>query len=197
MIPPVMQDVIRRTFAASINAKERFVVEHGETLERVARLMAEALQQGHKILLFGNGGSAADAQHFVAEIVGRFMIARPPLAAVALSPDACVTTSLANDFGFERIFALQVEALGRPGDALVVFTTSGKSPNVLSALQAARERGMKTIAFVGEAGNPILDGCDARFHVPSRSTPRIQEIHAVLLHAVCERLEQELFPHGI
>ncbi|MCX7048575.1 MAG: SIS domain-containing protein [Candidatus Sumerlaeota bacterium] len=176
---------------------EEMAQSAAEPIRRASSLLVECLRSGGKILACGNGGSAADAQHFVAEIVGRFMIARPPLAAVALSPDACVTTSLANDFGFERIFALQVEALGRPGDALVVFTTSGKSPNVLSALQAARERGMKTIAFVGEAGNPILDGCDARFHVPSRSTPRIQEIHAVLLHAVCERLEQELFPHGI
>ena len=152
-----MQDVIRRTFAASINAKERFVVEHGETLERVARLMAEALQQGHKILLFGNGGSAADAQHIAAEFVNRFMIERRPLPALALTTDTSAITSIGNDYGFDQIFSKQIEALGAAGDVAIAISTSGNSPNVLRAIEACGKVGCFVVGLTGGDGGKMKD----------------------------------------
>lgn len=190
-----MQDVIRRTFAASINAKERFVVEHGETLERVARLMAEALQQGHKILLFGNGGSAADAQHIAAEFVNRFMIERRPLPAIALTTDTSALTSIGNDYGFDQIFSKQIEALGSAGDVAIAISTSGNSPNVLRAIEACGKVGCFVVGFTGGDGGTMKDQVDYLLNVTAtRETARVQETHIVAAHVLCDLVDRILFP---
>jgi len=169
--------------------------------ERLRRAVAaaagacvHALQAGGKILLAGNGGSAADAQHVAAEFVGRFGRERPALAAVALTTDTSILTAIGNDYGYEQLFARQVRALGRPGDVLVAYSTSGRSPNVLAALEAARAGGLATIGFTGNHGGPIRDRCDILLEVPSDQTPRIQEGHLVLGHVLCGLVEQALFP---
>jgi D-sedoheptulose 7-phosphate isomerase len=154
----------------------------------------DALRAGGKILLAGNGGSAADAQHVAAEFVGRFGRERPALAAVALTTDTSILTAIGNDYGYEQLFARQVRALGRPGDVLVVYSTSGRSPNVLAALEAARAGGLATIGFTGNHGGPIRERCDILLEVPSDQTPRIQEGHMVLGHVLCGLVEQALFP---
>lgn len=189
-----MQDVIRRAFAASINAKERFVVEHGETLERVARLIAEALQQGHKLLLFGNGGSAADAQHIAAEFVNRFMLERPPLPAIALTTDTSALTSIGNDYGFVEIFSKQVKALGREGDVAFAISTSGNSSNVLRAVDACRRKKIHTVGLAGGDGGKMAGKVDHLLSVSStRNVARIQETHILVGHVLCEMVDVKLF----
>jgi len=192
-----MQDVIRRIFAASIAAKEQFVVEHGDTLERVARLMAEALQHGHKILLFGNGGSAADAQHIAAEFVNRFMIERRPLPAIALTTDTSALTSIGNDYGFEQIFAKQIEALGSAGDVAIAISTSGNSPNVLRAIEACGKVGCFVVGMTGGDGGQMRDQVDYLLNVSAtRETARVQETHIVAAHALCDLVDRALFPES-
>ena len=159
-----------------------------------AEACVASLRAGGKLLLCGNGGSAADAQHWAAELVSRFNYDRPGLAAMALTTDGSVLTGIGNDYGNTRIFARQVEALGRPRDMLLALSTSGRSSNVLEALRAARARGMGTIGFTGEAGEAMAGLCDICIRVPSVSTPRIQEGHAVLGHALCAAVEAALFP---
>jgi D-sedoheptulose 7-phosphate isomerase len=163
-------------------------------LEKAAALILESFRSGGKVLACGNGGSASDAQHFTGEIVGRFMKERPGLPAITLTVDSAVLTSVGNDYGFDHIFARQVEALGRPGDVLAAWSTSGKSPNVVKAIEVAQARGMKTIVFAGANTNPVLDGCDVVLHVPSTCTPRIQEIHATAMHGLCKLVEEGMFP---
>ena len=165
-----------------------------EPVQRASSLLVNCLRRSGKILICGNGGSAADAQHFASEIVGRFLFDRPALPAVTLSADTSVMTSVANDYGYEAVFSRQVEALGDEGDILVGFTTSGGSPNILRAIEAARAKKMKTIAMVGPETNPVLDACDLCIAIPSQSTPRIQEMHTAILHAICEIVEKEIFP---
>jgi D-sedoheptulose 7-phosphate isomerase len=155
-----------------------------------------SLRAGGKLLLCGNGGSAADAQHWAAELVSRFNHDRPGLAAIALTTDGAILTGIGNDYGNARIFARQVEALGTAGDMLLALSTSGRSPNVLEALRAARARGMGTIGFTGQAGEAMAGLCDICIRVPSASTPRIQEGHAVLGHALCAAVEAALFPRA-
>ncbi len=198
MIPPMhepMQDLIRRSFAASIQAKERFVVEHGETLERVARLIADAIQNGHKILLFGNGGSAADAQHIAAEFVNRFMIERRPLPAIALTTDTSALTSIGNDYGFDLVFAKQVEALGNAGDVAIAISTSGNSPNVLRAIEACGRVGLFVVGLTGGDGGAMRDQVDFLLNVSAtRETPRVQETHILAAHVLCDLVDRQLFP---
>jgi len=165
-----------------------------EPIERAAALVAGCLRGGGKVLTCGNGGSAADAQHMAGELIGRFLRDRPAMPAVTLSADTSVLTSLANDYGFETIFARQVEGLGAPGDVLVGFSTSGRSPNVLRAIEAAHKKGLKTIALVGPDTNAALDPCDVVIRVAGHRTPIIQEIHTAILHAICERVENALYP---
>ncbi|MBM4245687.1 MAG: D-sedoheptulose 7-phosphate isomerase [Deltaproteobacteria bacterium] len=192
-----MQDVIRRTFAASITAKERFVVEHGETLERVARLMAEALQHGHKILLFGNGGSAADAQHIAAEFVNRFRIERRPLPAIALTTDTSALTSIGNDYGFDQIFSKQIEALGSAGDVAIAISTSGNSPNVLRAIEACGKVGCFVVGMTGGDGGAMAEQVDFLLNVSAtRETARVQETHIVAAHVLCDLVDRTLFPES-
>jgi D-sedoheptulose 7-phosphate isomerase len=159
-----------------------------------AAAVSEALARGNKLLLCGNGGSAADAQHWAGELVSRFHHDRPGLAAIALTTDSSILTGIGNDYGYERVFARQVEALGVAGDVLFALSTSGRSPNVLAALQAARDRGMLTVGFTGEGGGGMPALCDILLNVPAASTPRIQEGHEVLGHAICALVEATLFP---
>jgi len=172
----------------------RLVAEQGEQVETAARLLADTLTRGGKILLFGNGGSAADAQHLAAEFVNRFQIERPPLAALALTTDTSILTSIANDYDFLEVFAKQVRALGRAGDAAVGFSTSGNSANVVRALDAARELGLATLALSGGDGGPVARAADLAIVVPSRNTPRIQEVHITIGHVLCDLVDYLLFP---
>jgi phosphoheptose isomerase len=167
----------------------------GPALDRLAdlvRLVRDVLAGGGKVLACGNGGSAADAQHFAAELVGRYRDERPALAALALTSDGAVLTCLANDYDYERVFARQVEALGRPGDLLVGISTSGRSPSVVRALQTARARGLKTAALLGRDGGPALPHADLAVVVAHDETARIQEGHALLIHLLCEGLDRLL-----
>ncbi|KAA0892170.1 D-sedoheptulose 7-phosphate isomerase [Oryzomonas rubra] len=172
-----------------------------ETMERdmapliaeTADLLVHTLKNGGKLLVMGNGGSAADAQHFAAEIVGRFKLERRALPAVALSTDTSILTAIGNDYGFEAIFSRQVEALAAAGDVVVGISTSGNSPNVLKAFQVARERGCRTVGLLGRDGGSIKAASDVALVVPSDDTPRIQEGHITIIHIVCDLVERSLF----
>ena len=169
----------------------------GKTMEQmdVIQLMAErckeALKSGNKLLFCGNGGSAADAQHLAAELIGRFQKERRSLASVALTTDTSILTAVANDYGYDEVFARQVEGLGRSGDVLIGISTSGNSANVVKAALKARDTGMHTIAFTGEGGGKLKDICDITFAVPSKVTARIQEMHIMVGHIICELVEEE------
>lgn len=157
-----------------------------------ADVMTAAFDGGGKVMIFGNGGSAADAQHFACELAGRFLRERRALPALALTTDTSAITAIANDFGFDRIFVRQIEALGRPGDVAVGISTSGASANVLAGLQCARARGLKTVAFTGGNGGPVGAAADVHVNVPEAMTPRVQELHRTLIHAVCDLIESGL-----
>jgi D-sedoheptulose 7-phosphate isomerase len=165
-------------------------------IEAVTARAAECLRNGGTILLAGNGGSAADAQHIAAELVGRFAYDRPGLAAIALTTDTSALTAIANDQGFERIFARQVEALGRRGDLLIAISTSGRSPNIIAAVQAARGRGVITVGLCGQNPGPMGPWCDHVLAIPSSDTPRIQEAQILVGHIICGLLEQQLHPRA-
>ncbi len=161
---------------------------------RVAALMLESLRAGGKILFCGNGGSAADAQHLAAELAGRLRLDRPGLPALALTVNASVLTAVANDFGYEAVFARQVEALGSTGDVLVGISTSGSSPNVVRALEAARSRGLTTVSLIGGRGGPMADLSDVTIEVAVTGTQHIQEAQIAVGHAICQIVEAEMFP---
>jgi len=162
-------------------------------ITEMVELMVDTFQRGGKVLVMGNGGSAADAQHFVAEIVGRFKMERRGLPALALSTDTSILTAIGNDYGFDRVFSRQVEALAAPGDLVIGISTSGNSPNVLLALQLARESGCRTVGLLGKDGGSIKDVCDLALIVPTNDTPRVQEAHITIIHIVCDLLEKTLF----
>jgi D-sedoheptulose 7-phosphate isomerase len=162
-------------------------------IEVVAGRCVAALGNGNKILLAGNGGSAADAQHLAAELVGRFSLDRPGLAAIALTTDSSALTGIGNDYGFERLFSRQVEAVGRPGDVFFGISTSGRSPNVLDALRVCRERSIVTVGLTGEHGGEMPPLCDHCFRMPSTETPKIQEGHIVVGHILFALVEREMF----
>jgi D-sedoheptulose 7-phosphate isomerase len=164
--------------------------------EAAAAAVSAALGAGNKLLICGNGGSAADAQHWAGELVSRFLYDRPGLPAIALTTDSSIMTAIGNDYGYERLFSRQVEALGAKGDVLFALSTSGRSPNVIAALKAAREKGMVTVGFTGEGGGDMPPLCDILLRVPSAATPRIQEGHEALGHAICALVEATLFPRG-
>jgi D-sedoheptulose 7-phosphate isomerase len=185
---------VREAVAESVHLKNRLVAEQAEAVLAAARMLAEVLQTGGKVLLFGNGGSAADAQHLAAELVNRFEIERPPLAALALTTDTSVLTAVANDYDFREVFAKQVRALGRPGDAAVGLSTSGKSANVVAGLKIARELGLRTLALSGGDGGPVAAAAEMALVVPSRHTPRIQEVHITVGHVLCDLVDFLLFP---
>ena len=160
--------------------------------QAIADAITTALQAGHKVLLIGNGGSAADAQHIAAEIVGRYKKERAGWAAIALTTDTSALTSIANDYGFEQIFTRQIEALGQKGDVLIALSTSGRSPNILSALALARNKGLITVGFTGVNGEAMRAACDHLLVSPSNDTPVIQQIHMATLHGICDAVEHAL-----
>ena len=189
-----MHSDLRAIFAASIAAKQRFLRDHVDTLVEVVQLIAGTLRAGNKLLLFGNGGSAADAQHIAAEYVNRFALDRDPLPAIALTTDTSVLTSIANDFGYDEVFARQVRALGRRGDLAIAISTSGGSRSVLRAVQACKELGIRTIGLTGGGGGELGTLADHHLCVCSTAeTPRIQETHILIGHATCELVERLLF----
>ena len=163
-----------------------------EPLTRAAEVIAEAFGNGQALLVFGNGGSAADAQHFVTEFVGRYQRERRAVPALALTADTSLVTAVANDYGFEHVFARQIEAFGAPGDIAFGITTSGNSPNVVEGLKAAAERGMVTIALTGRDGGAAGQVADIHVNVPHEATARVQEAHITLLHVICELVEEGL-----
>jgi D-sedoheptulose 7-phosphate isomerase len=158
----------------------------------IAAAIINALRSGNKILLIGNGGSAADAQHIAAEIIGRYKQDRPAYAAIALTTDTSALTAIANDYGFEQVFARQVEGLGARGDVLLALSTSGRSPNIVAALRIARERGLVTIGFTGSKGEALGALCDHLFVSPSDDTPVVQQIHLSVAHGICDEIEQTM-----
>jgi D-sedoheptulose 7-phosphate isomerase len=162
-------------------------------INRIAETCIAALERGNKVLLCGNGGSAADAQHLAGELVSRFMFDRPGLPAFALTTDSSVMTAIGNDYGYEHVFARQVAAVGVKGDVLIAMSTSGRSPNILAALRTAREKGLATIGFTGRAGGDMPSLCDVVYHAPAEETPKIQEGHIVVGHIVCGVIERALF----
>jgi D-sedoheptulose 7-phosphate isomerase len=189
----------RETIAAAlrdaIRAHQRVADQDLAPVAAAADAMRAALAAGGKVLAFGNGGSAADAQHFAAELVGRLTAARADrraLAALALTTDASVLTSVANDFGYEQVFSRQVEALGSRGDVALGISTSGRSPNVQRGLDTARARGLRTVALTGGDGGPIGRASEIHINVPDASTARVQEVHRTLLHAICELVENSI-----
>jgi len=191
----ILADRIRRQFEESAHLKLEAAALMVAPLEQAVDLMVNALSNDHKILACGNGGSAADSQHFAAELIGRFERERVPLAAVALTTDTSVLTAIANDYVFDDIFAKQIRGLGRPGDVLVAITTSGNSRNVLAAIAAAHEREMLVIALTGRGGGRVgelLRASDVHLCVPHERTARIQEVHLFVLHCLCDGIDFNL-----
>jgi D-sedoheptulose 7-phosphate isomerase len=186
--------LIDRFVAESLRVKAQFFKENNDRIVQTAETIAHGLRNGRKVLFFGNGGSAADAQHLAAELVGRFGPDRSPLAGISLSTDTSILTALGNDYGYERVFARQIDALGQAGDIAIGISTSGNSPSILEALDMARSKGLFTIGLTGEPGGKMIDRAEVLFRVPSRQTPRIQETHLLLGHILCELVDRELFP---
>ena len=176
--------------AAAAKLHERMRANAGPAVV-AAQTITEAIRAGGKLLVFGNGGSAADAQHLSSELVGRFQKERGAIAAIALTVDSSILTSVANDLSFKQVFARQVEALGRPGDVALGISTSGESPNVVAALQAAKARGLKTVALTGRDGGTVGRVADIHVNVPDQSTQRVQEVHQTLIHVLCEVIEAD------
>ncbi len=186
--------LIDRFVAESLRVKAQFFKENNDRIVQTAETLAHGLRNGRKVLFFGNGGSAADAQHLAAELVGRFGPDRSPLAGISLSTDTSILTALGNDYGYEKVFARQIDALGQAGDIAIGISTSGNSPSILEALDMARSKGLFTIGLTGETGGKMIDRAEVLFRVPSRQTPRIQETHLLLGHILCELVDRELFP---
>lgn len=192
-----LTDSIRSHFADSIAAKQAALAVLVPPISQATGLLTGALREGGKILSCGNGGSAGDAQHFSAELLNRFERERPGLAAVALSTDTSTLTSIANDYAYEQVFSKQVTALGRAGDVLLAISTSGNSPNVVAAIAAAHERGMKVVALTGRNGGRMAGALrpgDVEIRVPAERTARIQEVHLLVIHCLCDGIDQALFP---
>ncbi len=188
-----IEDIIIRIFKESCHLKEVFVNENVVRIAKIVDVITEALKGGKKILLFGNGGSAADAQHLAAEFINRFIIERPPLPAIALSTDTSVITSIGNDYDFSDIFAKQIRAIGHAGDVALGISTSGSSSNVIKAFEVAKKLGMITIALTGKDGGDAKKIADYALNVPSNSVPRIQEVHITVGHTICQMVDYKLF----
>ena len=187
---------IAAQFDESVRLKQAAKAELSEPIMRAARLFAQSLKAGGKALACGNGGSAADSQHFIAELVNRFERERPPLAGVALTTDTSTLTSIANDYAWEQVFSKQIRAIGRKGDVLLAISTSGNSGNVVEAVKAAHEAGVHVVGLTGNGGGKIaaaLSGSDVSICVPHKVTARIQEVHLLVLHCLCDLIDHELF----
>lgn len=191
-----MENSIRAEFEASRDTLNASLIDATllSELRRICEVCIDALRNRHKILFAGNGGSAADAQHLSAELVSRFYYDRPGLPSVALTTDTSILTAVGNDYGYERVFARQVEALGDAGDVFIGLTTSGSSANILKAFEAGREKGLVNVCFAGAKGVKTPELCDHVLRVPSMSTPRIQEIHGLAGHVLCAVIEKTIFP---
>jgi D-sedoheptulose 7-phosphate isomerase len=189
------QNQVRTAITASIAAKQQLLADGQivSTLARVSQILVDALRNGNKLMVFGNGGSAADAQHIAAEFVGRFAFNRPALPALALSVNSSCVTAIGNDYGFDLVFARQVEALARRGDVAVGISTSGNSPNVIRGLEAAGRMGVHTVGFAGAGGGKLKETADFCLCAPSAETPRIQECHILMGHILSEIAEREIF----
>ena len=183
---------IDEVVSESLEVKKRFFEAHAARIVALADLIAERVRKGGKVLVFGNGGSAADAQHFAGELVGRFTKEGPPIPALALTTDTAIMTAVGNDYGYEHIFKRQVEAHARPDDIAVGISTSGNSTNVLEAMEVAKARGVLTVGMTGQDGGKLAALVDHLFAVPSKETPRIQEAHHLMNHILCELLEERL-----
>lgn len=188
-----MKDVILQRFIESARVKVEFAERSSEAIGAAVALISQGFKAGRKLLLFGNGGSAADAQHIAAEFVNRFQMERPGLPAIALTTDSSILTSIGNDSDFEEIFARQVKALGQEGDVAIAISTSGASPNVIRGVEAAKEIQMQVIGFTGRDGGKLAQLCDIPLIVPSDSVSHIQESHITLGHVICELVDQTLF----
>jgi D-sedoheptulose 7-phosphate isomerase len=191
-----LTDAIRGHFADSIATKQAAMAVLVAPIAEATNLLSETLRTGGKILSCGNGGSAGDAQHFSAELLNRFERERPGLSAMALSTDTSTLTSIANDYAYEQVFSKQVTALGRPGDALLAISTSGNSPNVVAAIHAAHERNVRVVALTGRNGGHIagaLRAGDVEIRVPAERTARIQEVHLVVIHCLCDGIDRTLY----
>jgi D-sedoheptulose 7-phosphate isomerase len=190
-----MLEKIRLQIEASIQTKQQILADSTlvALIADVAQKVIDAYRNNKKTLLAGNGGSAADAQHIAGELVARFYFDRPGLPSIALTPDSSIITAIGNDYGYDYLFARQVEALGNTGDIFFGLSTSGNSPNVLRALDVCKQKGILSIGFTGETGGKMSDKCDICIKVPSNDTPRIQESHILIGHIICCLVEQELF----
>lgn len=191
-----MKHIILDTLQDSIRVKDRFIKNNIPLILKGADMLVNCITSGHKILIFGNGGSAADAQHIAAEFVNRFQIERPPLAAIALTTDTSIITSIGNDYHFDEIFSKQINALGKKDDVAIGISTSGNSKNVIQAIHAAGKNGMFTIGLTGRGGE-LAQCSDLVFAVESDTTARIQETHIILGHILCDLVERILFPEKI
>ncbi len=184
-----MLELVINSFRESADIKMAFVENYAHQIVEVGQIIAQALKDGNKLLLFGNGGSAADAQHIAGEIVGRFKKERKALPALALTTDTSILTAVGNDYGFESVFERQIEALCVPGDVVIGITTSGDSPNVIRGIAKAHDLGATTVAFTGKSGGKVVQIAHYSFVVPSYETPRIQECHITLGHVLCEIID--------
>ena len=192
-----MKEEMVQAFRESADIKMRFIRQNAEALTLAVQMVVEAFKAGNKILLFGNGGSAADAQHIAAEFVNRFLIERPPLPAIALTTDTSILTSISNDYGYADSFAKQVKALGKEGDVAVGISTSGAAANVIKGIKAAKEMGLKTVGLAGRDGGELAKVVDIALVVDSQIVPRIQEVHITIGHVLCEMVDRMLFQHPL
>lgn len=188
-----MEKIILKRFKESSEVKTLFLKESLTQFLEIIKLISHTFEAGNKLFFFGNGGSAADAQHLAAEFVNRYVMDRPPLPAIALTTDTSILTSVSNDLAFNEIFAKQLRALGKEGDVAIGITTSGNSPNIIKAFEVAKEMGIKTVALTGNDGGTAVNIVDFSLVVPSSSTPRIQETHILIGHILCEMVENYLF----
>jgi D-sedoheptulose 7-phosphate isomerase len=188
-----MKEKILKEFKESISVKEKFIQGHLDAVIDVSRAIAAAFNEGNKLILFGNGGSSTDASHIAAEFVNRFKRERPGLPAIALNTDMAVITSIANDYDYSEVFSRQLKSLASEGDVVIAITTSGHSPNVIKALDAAKKKKLKSIIFTGSKGEKLASKASYSFIVPSENTPRIQETHITLGHVICLMVEEILF----
>lgn len=193
-----MKEYIRSNIEESINTKKKLLADDSllSVVDEVSRICIDAYERGNKIMICGNGGSASDALHMAGELVGRYKMERAGIPAIALNANTTVMTALGNDYDYESIFAKQVTALGNKGDILFVISTSGNSKNTVLACEKAKKMGIRTVALTGETGGALKGMCDYTIHVPSDNTPRIQEMHILIIHSLCGIIEKELYSRG-
>lgn len=191
----MIQNLIRTSIETTRNTMDALLADTAllEQVEKAGLACVEALKAGRKVMLAGNGGSAADSQHIAAELVSRLNYDRPGLAAVALTTDTSALTAIGNDYGYERVFARQLEAIGQKGDVLIALSTSGNSPNILQALEAAKKQGILTVGLTGKTGGKMAGMCDIMLKMPSSHTPNIQECHITFGHIICQIIEDTIF----